>query len=369
MRVLWLTTRTGSPGSVRPDLELARALTRNGIEIHVIAPADSYCMQAAGEAGLEVIGFPPGGLKGRAGSRKLRSYCLDRDIELVHMFDPVATAAGIAALADSPLPLVARHARTGGMQKWNPLARVTVLHPRLARVVCTSEAGRAELARRRDPASVIMIHPGCEPAWYEDPPANLAALEIPADAFTVSVTTDYRARMGIEYIIDAAQWLPQASQGHFLLIGAGHETRSVLERIARSPWRENFHLLGPRVDAVRLTAACAVSVRAALRGEGLPQAIMAAMACGVPPLITDVGGGPELVVQGESGIIVRRRSARALGEALAWLYLNPAERHAMGRAARARMARDFPLARAVAAHLALYRDLSPPPRPPRDEGL
>jgi glycosyltransferase involved in cell wall biosynthesis len=107
----------------------------------------------------------------------------------------------------------------------------------------------------------------------------------------------------------------------------------------------------------RITAACAVAVRGALGREGIPQTIIESMACGVPPVITDVGGARELVAQGESGIIVRRRSARAIGEALAWLYEHPAERRAMGQAARARIGAEFTLQRAVAQHLALYHAL------------
>lgn len=360
LRVLWLTSRPGTPSSVRPDLELARELARAAIDVHIIAPADSYYAQAAGQAGCTVIGYPPRGLLGREGRRHVRSYCHAQGIQLVHLLDTFATAVVLPALSDAPVPVVARQARTGGMQRWNPMARLTVLHPRLDRIICTSEAARRVLARRRSPASVTTIRPGYELGWYDERPVDLVRLGIPGDAFAIAVATDYRGRMGIEYIIDAAQWLPLDSRAHFLLIGAGHENRSVLERISRSPMREHFHLLGARFDAPRITAACAVTVRAALRGDAFPQAIMAAMACGVTPLMTDTGAARELVVQGETGILVPRRSARAIGEALAWLCAHPAERRAMGLAARARIAGRFNLAHALASHQALYRELCTP---------
>lgn len=357
LRVLWLTSRPGTPSSVQPDLELARQLARAAIDVHIIAPADSCFAQAARQAGLTVVGYPPRGLLGRVGRQHVRSYCRAQDIQLVHLLDAFATVAVLPALSDAPVPVVARHARVGGVQRWNPMARLTVLHPRLDRVICTSEAARMALARRRSPASVTTIRPGYDLDWYDERPADLARLGIPADAFAIAVATDYRGRMGIEYIVDAAQWLPLDSRAHFLLIGAGHENRSVLERISRSPLRERFHLLGPRFDAPRITAACAVSVRAALRGDDVPQAIMAAMACGVTPLMTDTGAAQELVEQGESGVIVPRRSARAIGEALAWLCAHPAACRTMGLAARARIAGGFSLAHAVASHQALYREL------------
>jgi L-malate glycosyltransferase len=180
---------------------------------------------------------------------------------------------------------------------------------------------------------------------------------VPPDAFPVAVVANYRPRKGIEYIVEAAQWLPADMPIHFLMVGADLENRAVLERVSRSPFRDRFHLLGHREDAVRITAACAVSVRGALGREGIPPTVIESMACGVPPIITDVGGAAELVVQGESGIIVRPRSARAIGEALAWLYEHPSQRMAMGQAARQRIEEEFPLARAVQRHLDLYHSL------------
>jgi L-malate glycosyltransferase len=359
-RVLWISSQPDPPSSVRPYLELARGLARKGFEIHVMARVDSYSAEAARQAHFPVIEFPPRGLWGRVGRWAVRKVCVDREIGLVHLFDPVAMAAAVPALHDLRVPVVAHHARTGGVQRWNPIAQWTVLQRRIDRVICTSQAGRAELAKRRDPGSVVTILPGVDPSWYDVEPFNLARFSVPPGAFAIAVVADYHARLGIEYIVDSAQWLPLDGQAYFLLVGAGHENRFVLERIHRSPLRECFRLLGPRLDAPRITAACAVSVRATLGGDGLPQAVMEAMACGVPPIISDAGAARELVRQGESGIIVKRRSPRELGEALAWLKQNPARRVAMGQAARARIHQELSVDRAIDAHLALYRSLSDP---------
>jgi L-malate glycosyltransferase len=356
-RVLWISSQLDPPSSVRPYLELARGLARQGLEIHVMARVDSYAAQAAREARFPVIEFPPRGLFGRFGRWAVRQVCLDRGIGLVHLFDAVAMAAVVPALRDLTVPVVAHHARTGGVQYWNPIAHLTVLQRRIDRVICTSETAHAELAKRRDPASIITILPGQDLRWYDSEPFDLGRFSVPPGSFAIGVVADYHARLGIEYIVDAAQWLPLDGQAHFLLVGSGHENRFVLERIHRSPLRECFRLVGPRLDAPRITAACSVSVRAALGGDGLSQAVMESMACGVPPVITSAGAGPELVRQGESGIVVRQRSPRALGEALAWLKAHPAQRVARGHAARERIRRALSPERAVEAHLELYRSL------------
>lgn len=356
MRVLWITAHTGTPDSVRPEIELARGLTAAGVELHVIAPQDSHCARAVEQAGLRLVGALPGRMPG-SDRGWLREGCRNARIDVVHLFDRVAVATALPVLQDLPVAIVMRHDRSGGVQHWNPFARLTQLHPRIDRVVCTSEAARKELAERRDPVSVLHIRPGHDLRWHEGPAAKLATLGVPSEAFPVGVVANYRPRKGIEYVVDAAQWLPANAPIHFLLVGAELENRSVIERIVRSPLRQNFHLLGHRHDASRVIAACAVTVRGAYRCEGIPPTVMESMACGVPPIITDVGGARELVEQGESGIIVRRRSARAIGEALAWLYEHPAERRAMGVAARERIAAAFTVEQAIEAHLRLYQAL------------
>jgi len=357
LRVLWITSHTGTPRSVRPDIELGRGLAAAGVVLRVIAPENSHCARAIEQAGLPLVGSLPQHLFRRSPGSWLREGCLGERIEIVHMFDRLAVAAAVPALRDLPLALAMRHERTGGVHRWNPIARLTQLHPRIDRVVCTSEAAREELARRRDPADLVTIRPGHELGWYEGVPADLREFGVPPDAFPVAVVANYRPRKGIEYVVESAQWLPADMPVHFIMVGADLENRAVLERVSRSPFRDRFHLIGHQEDAVRINAACKVSVRGALGREGIPQTVIESMACGVPPVITDVGGARELVEQGVSGVIVRRHSPEAIGEALAWLYEHPSQRIAMGQAARQRIKEEFPLARAIDAHLGLYREL------------
>jgi L-malate glycosyltransferase len=356
MRVLWIASAAENAARARPDLELARALAAQGVELHLVAP-DGPLAQGFSAAGFNWAGPLPRRWLGRAAMSWLREGCQAAGIEVVHLLDPIAAIAALPALESLRAAVVLRHSRPGGVHKWNPLSRMSVLNRGIDVVACRCEAARTELARYRDPANLYLLPPACSPEWLEGPPAKLEKLGLPRDAFPVAVIGDYSPRKGVEYVVEAAQWLPAQAPVHFLLLGSGLENRVVLERVARSPWRRNFHLLGHREDAPAILAACAVSVRGAIRREGLPQSVLESMALGVPPIVTDAGGLPELVVQGESGIIVARRNARAIGEALTWLLEHPEARRAMGQAARERIAREFPPERAVASHLELYRAL------------
>ena len=81
------------------------------------------------------------------------------------------------------------------------------------------------------------------------------------------------------------------------------------------------------------------------------------MAYRVPPVVTDSGGSPELVVDGVSGIVVPPRDAQALAEAFETLYRDAALRERMGHAARERIGADFRNQDTVLKTIALYEEL------------
>jgi len=98
------------------------------------------------------------------------------------------------------------------------------------------------------------------------------------------------------------------------------------------------HMLGPRDDVPRLLAACTVVVHASVLPEPFGRVLVEAMLAGRPVIASNAGGVPEVVTDGETGVLVSPGDARALGEALDALRRDPVRTSAMaGRgAARAR---------------------------------
>jgi glycosyltransferase involved in cell wall biosynthesis len=116
-------------------------------------------------------------------------------------------------------------------------------------------------------------------------------------------------------------------------IGDGSLRQSMKEQIQRYQLEGRFLLLGERIDVPALLPAFDAFVMPSLY-EGLPCAIVEAMACGVPVVATAVNSVPEVVIPGRTGLLVRPRDARSLARALAYLLDHPEHAARMVRAAR-----------------------------------
>ena len=91
--------------------------------------------------------------------------------------------------------------------------------------------------------------------------------------------------------------------------------------------------------------------------EGLPKALLEAMAVGLPCVTTDVPGCRSVVSDGDNGLLVPVRDVAALATALAKLIGDPGLRQRMGRRGRARVEQEFANERVIAETLATYREM------------
>ncbi len=110
---------------------------------------------------------------------------------------------------------------------------------------------------------------------------------------------------------------------------------------------------GYRADAAELMGGAALVVLPSWT-EGLPMTLLEAMARRRPVVATPVGGTPEVVADGETGVLVPARDPAALADAIAALLRDPARRRRLGDAGRARVAAQFTLERTAGRILDLY---------------
>lgn len=154
--------------------------------------------------------------------------------------------------------------------------------------------------------------------------------------------------------LELAPWLKPRLR--LAMIGEGPlrtESLGILEAAGLSPmsW-----LPGERGDVPDVMRSLSCFVLPSL-AEGISNTILEAMASGLPVVATAVGGNPDLVAAGQTGLLVPAGDTDALTAALLQMAGDPAAAAAMGRAGRARVEREFSLQVMVAAYQRLYERL------------
>jgi glycosyltransferase involved in cell wall biosynthesis len=131
----------------------------------------------------------------------------------------------------------------------------------------------------------------------------------------------------------------------------------IRERAARLGLAARLHFVERTPEIEQYQRAADVFVLPSVR-EGLPNALLEAMACGTGCIATRLDGVTDtLIDDGDSGVLVPPRDAAALEAALVRLLSQPERARAMGERARLRIARDFSLERTAAHYAAAYREL------------
>ena len=142
----------------------------------------------------------------------------------------------------------------------------------------------------------------------------------------------------------------------FLIAGNGPLRDELESEISRLGLNNNVTLLGLRHDVPALMQAADAFVLTS-SSEGMSNTILEAMAAGRPVVATRVGGNPELVQEGITGMLVNPHGAGELCEALRALAANPARVRRMGNAGRQRVEREFSRERMIANYTQMYESV------------
>ncbi len=234
---------------------------------------------------------------------------------------------------------------------------------RTSRLVALSEGQRQDLLALGigKPHQTVMIPPGVELAPFlkcQRKPGELRRdLGLALDAPLVGIVGRLVPIKGHRIFLRAARLmtaaLPSAS---FLVVGDG-EMRSELEAEASSLGLQGrVRFLGWRRDLPRIYADLDCLVLSS-RNEGVPVCILEAMAAGIPVVATAVGGVPDLVVPGVTGLLVRPEDPQELAQAVVSLFGNTARAQRMAAAGRRHVFPRYDVGSLLTATEKLYEEL------------
>ncbi len=161
---------------------------------------------------------------------------------------------------------------------------------------------------------------------------------------------------GLDTLIDAVAALLHCVDARLLLVGDGPEAQRLQQRIARRHLEDRASMLGWRSDVHNLMRSVDAFVFPS-RTEGMPNALLEAMAAGLPIVTTDVPGCRDLVTHEREGLLVPADDAAALARAIERLIDDAALARRLAEAARRRAEREFSFDACLSRYLALYREI------------
>jgi glycosyltransferase involved in cell wall biosynthesis len=250
-----------------------------------------------------------------------------------------------------------------GYQHWLP-GLVTAFN-RSAAVHCISGAITEEaVLYGLERSKARVIRPAVDTSFFRPPPHQGPDAAGPR----LVAIADLRWVKGLEYALLAVRHMLERGLSVHLEVVGGDPHQAVGEPSERQRimYAADDLGLGERVDfvdrlgreGVRRRLQQAHMLLHASLSEGLPNVALEAMACGLPVVASDAGGTGEAVRHGVEGFVVPAREPAQLAEAAIALWRDPGLRSRMGKAARRRAIRSFPLEREADAYLRLYEEVT-----------
>jgi L-malate glycosyltransferase len=356
LTVLHIDTERGWRGGERQVFWLAREMRIQGHRPIIAARLGELLATRATAAGLEVLGCDAHGELDLGAAWKLRAAVRRLGVNVVHAHTAHGVTLGAMAALGTGVPLVAARRvdfplRRGPMSTWK--------YRRASRIIAVSEAVKRVLVRGGlSPKQIDVVPDGTD---VNRPPlpatrATLRQLGVPAGApLVVQVAQLVGHKDPLTFVRAMRTVIDSVPGAHALLVGEGPLRATATEEARRLRVDGQVHFTGYRDDADSLLAAADVVVLSS-REEGLGSVLLDSLVFGRPVAATMAGGIPEIVADGETGLLVPIENPQALGQAIARLLGDPDLRQRMGASARAR-AGDFSVARMTERTVSIYEEV------------
>jgi glycosyltransferase involved in cell wall biosynthesis len=333
VRVLHLRNSCGFYGAERCIVAWVRELGSRGFGFDVAVyehpdPSTGMFLRGLEAAGAAVHVLPRRHARGLEIVTRLVRLVRERGIDLIHAHENRSHVVGWLVGGLTATPVVATvHgyvASSPKSRRWNAFNRRFLLGRRVSALTVPTR----QLQREMGPDATLV--PNAAP---EALARGRLAADSPPERATFGVIARLSPEKGIDRFLDAVAALPE--EWRFLVVGDGPERPALARHVAAS----RVEWSGYREDAVDMMRAWTAIVVPS-RAEGLPITLLEAMAQGVPVVAARVGGIPDVIVDGENGLLVPPDDAGALERAMREVVAGPSEARERAARARARFLRD-----------------------------
>jgi glycosyltransferase involved in cell wall biosynthesis len=317
-------------------LEEAAGMLDRGHRVNLLCPREARIFEEASRRGVPVAALPIA-RKSFTGYSAMRAWLADNPCQVVNSHsstDSWLAALAIARLARRPALVRTRHISAAIPDN---IATRWLYQSATRHIVTTGERLREQLIRdnRFRPESVSSVPTGIDLARYApvDKAQAKARLGLDCGNACVGIVATLRSWKGHRFLVEAFAGLADRN-ARLLMVGDGPGRENLKAQVAQLGLEARVLMPGNQADVAPWLQAMDVFALPSYANEGVPLALMQAMAAGVPVISTDVGSIGELVRDEDTGLMVAPKDARALGTAIARLLGDAALSQRLALAAR-----------------------------------
>lgn len=318
MRILHTESSLGWGGQELRILTEAAGLRRRGHDVRVASPREAAIFTEAERFDVPVFALPIG-RKNPLGVVALRRLLASERIDVVNSHS--STDSWLAALACRAFWLGKRRppalVRTRHISVPVPIDAATRwLYTRAtAEIVTTGEAIRQQLIRANgvSPARVTSIPTGVDLQYFApgDKATARRALELPQAIPLIGIVATLRSWKGHRYLLEAMTLLKHRD-AELAIVGDGPQAGAIQAQVRALGLGARVRLAGNQYDVLPWLHALDVFALPSYANEGVPQAVVQAMAAGVPCVTTEAGGIGEIAINDATALVVAKQNAVAL---------------------------------------------------------
>jgi len=342
MKILHTESSCGWGGQEIRILDEAQGMSSRGHEVSLVAPRESRIYEAALERGLNAKALPIArkNLTGLLAMRRWLKAHLADVVNCHSSTDSWLAALACATLARAPALVRTRHVSAAIP---NNLPTRWLYRSATAHVVTTGEALRMQLLRDNglSPESVTSVPTGIDAERFvpgdRDSARRLAGL--PSGRPLVGIVATLRSWKGHRYLIEALHGLPP--EVGLVIVGDGPQRRNIEARVRELGLGGRVWLAGNQADVLPWLQSLDVFALPSYANEGVPQALVQAMLCGLACVTTAAGSIGELARDGATAIVVAAEDAADLRRGLNGALGDARLRARLGGAAREHCAANF----------------------------
>ncbi len=329
MRIVHTESSRGWGGQEIRILSEARGMLRRGHSVLLLCPADARIHSEAARFGVSVTALPIGdkGLRGILSLRRwLRQAQRTGPPDIINTHS--STDSWLAALACASLRQAPALVRTRHISAPVPDNLTTGwLYRHASRmVVTTGETLRQTLlsVNHLDAARVVSIPTGIDTNLFQPASAGQreqarARMHVTRETFVVGIVATLRSWKGHRYLIEALGMMAARASArplHLVIVGDGPQRAHLEAQVAHQGLQSVVQFCGNQNSVVEWLHGMDAFALPSYANEGIPQALLQAMACALPVVTTQAGAIGEIARDSETALVVAPRDAAALAAAL-----------------------------------------------------